>query len=188
MRIIRVTQPLDYFHEPFLVDWKLRVGKAEANRISKAAMKIGTRVDELIKTGARPLSKDKPEVLIALKAYEKWKEVYKPESVVPQVRINTNVTYCGEQFILSGEPDLIAMDTLIDIKVASRISKKHWLQLAAYAWLKEWKGPIGVLRLDKMTGSYEYVAKEIVDEWRVYESVLRMYVYLKENDDDNGDD
>ena len=47
--MIRVTEPLNYFIEPWTLDWYCRVGKAKANRTKKSAMKIGTRVDELIK-------------------------------------------------------------------------------------------------------------------------------------------
>lgn len=182
MRIVRVTQPLDYFINPSLVDWKLRVGKAEAGKISRAAMKVGTRVDELIKTGEAPIVKDKPEVHSAHRAFKKWVEVYKPESIVVQTRSNREC----EGVELSGEPDIMALDTLIDIKCAGRISLSYWLQLAAYAWLKDWTGNIAVLRLDKKTESFEYVVKPFDEKLlSVYMGVLRAFVYYTEGEDES---
>lgn len=185
MKVVRVTQVLDYFQPPNLVAWKLRTGNAEANRISRAAMKTGSRVDEIIKANLEPVKKDKPEVFSAFIAYKKWLAIYIPLEVKPQVRVEKEI----EGIILSGEPDIIVIDdieppTLVDIKVATRISDKYWLQLAAYAWLTDWTGPVGILRLDKATESYEYVTKNLSVEWAVYCGLLKAYLYYGE--DDNG--
>lgn len=180
MRIVRVTAVLDYFQPPQLVDWKLRVGKAEAGRISRSAMKVGSRVDELIKTGADTTKKDSPEVKSALNAYLKWAVTYNGPIVVPQKRVEKEI----EGITLSGEPDIIALDTLIDLKCANRISDKYWLQLAAYAYLTDWTGPVGILRLDKTTESFQYVTKTLSVEWSVYLGLLKAYVYYTSGDDD----
>lgn len=42
MQQVRVTEVLDYFQAPELVEWKMKVGKAEAGKISRMALKIGT--------------------------------------------------------------------------------------------------------------------------------------------------
>jgi len=43
----RQSTIMDFFPHPDLVDWKVKVGKAEAGRIQRKALKIGSRVDEL---------------------------------------------------------------------------------------------------------------------------------------------
>lgn len=48
MEQIRVTQILDFFKPPYLVDWYIKVGKREARRLGTVAKKIGTRVHDLI--------------------------------------------------------------------------------------------------------------------------------------------
>ena len=45
---LSVTEVLDYFIPKGLLDWYLKTGKKEAKRLSTVALKIGSRVDELI--------------------------------------------------------------------------------------------------------------------------------------------
>ena len=44
-----VTTILDAWIDPELLKWQLEVGRATASKVSKKAMKIGSRVDELIR-------------------------------------------------------------------------------------------------------------------------------------------
>jgi len=70
---IRITEVLNYLKEPWYTDWVCKVGKAQANRTAKLAMKVGSRVDELIKTNGGPIPKDNEEVITAMGAFDKWK-------------------------------------------------------------------------------------------------------------------
>lgn len=185
MRVIRVTEVLNYFQPPQLVDWKLRVGKKEANRISKAAMKIGSRLDELVKSNTQPKKADKPEIWTAYNAYFKWMRTYTPIQVIPQKRAEKAIF----GVLLSGEPDFIALNVLTDLKCSIRIDLKYWLQLAAYTWLTDWLGKIAILRCDKLTEAYQYEVREnLARYWEVYKGLLQAYIYFTEEEDDGGND
>lgn len=179
--MIRVTEPLYYFSEPWLVDWKLMVGKAEANRISKSSMKIGSRVDELIKTGEKPTKKDKPEVHSCMQAFDKWRSIYTPLSLEIGVRLFKSI----EEVEVTGEPDIFVDDVLVDIKCATKISPSYWIQVNMYRKLQGETGKVGILRLDKTTGSYEYVVKDydpsLVNVWC---GLMRAMVYFKGESND----
>ena len=182
---IRVTEVLDFFAPPWLVDWKLRVGKAEANRISKAAMKIGSRVDELIKRS--PMTglvmeksvADKEEVKNCMVAYKKWLEVYKPKAITPCTRLYATI----EGIEVTGEPDLDIDECITDLKCASKISISHKIQDNVYEFIRRQLKlkpypEVAILRLDKITGSFEYFREpynqNLVDCWR---GLLKAYVY-----------
>lgn len=184
-RVIRVTEPLNFFKHPKIVDWMVKEGKKESGRISRAAMKVGSRVDELVKTNTQPIKKDKLEVVSAYNAYYKWARNYTPITVTPLKRVE-KVIY---GVILSGEPDFEALDVLTDLKCSARISKSYWLQLAAYAWLIDWLGKIAILRCDKATEAYQYEVREnLARYWEVYKGMLLSYIYFTEEEDDGGND
>ncbi len=189
--MIRVTEPLNYFKEPWYIDWVHRVGRTEANKTAKKAMSIGSRVDELIKNRVNgeftgKTKKDSQEVLNCCQAFKKWEEVYKPTSIVPCERYFASIE--GEE--ISGEPDIMVDGVLVDIKCSAKISPSYWLQVNMYRYL-QWLTPpgfkltednrykVGILRLDKVTASYEYVVKEydpsLVNVWL---SLMRAYVYF----------
>lgn len=187
----RVTEPLNFFSEPWKLDWYARVGKKEANLISRRAMKIGTRVDELIKLSLNPKSsglprktKAKPEpseVQACLEAWAKWRRVYNPASVTPCVRWNATIE--GQD--VSGEPDILVDGVLVDIKCARKISPGYWIQVNMYQYLRKSQEKVGILRLDKETASYEYVVREyepsLVSVWI---GLMRAYLYYKGASDD----
>lgn len=190
MSVVRVTEVLDYFKEPWYADWLCKVGKREANRIGREAMKVGTRVDEIIKAdpfmgvekiGIKPKEQ---EVMSCVTAYSKWLEVYKPKSITSGTRLFATI----DGIDVTGEPDLFVDDVLMDIKCASKISLKYWIQVNMYRFLQgNNPGKVAILRLDKKIGSYEYVVKDydpkLVDVWF---GMMRAMVYLKgeENDGD----
>lgn len=187
--MIRVTEPLNYFKEPWYIDWVHKVGRTEANKKAKASMKIGSRVDEIIKNAPQDTyifeSSDKKshfeEVRNCLNAYYKWREVYKPKSITPCSRLNATI----EGVEVTGEPDLMVDDVLVDIKCSARISPSYWVQVCMYNFLKNRDDissfqKVAILRLDKVTASYEYVVKDydtrLVDVWC---GLMRAYVYYK---------
>jgi len=194
MEPIRVTQVLDFFKEQWYIDWVHKVGKAQANKIGKAAMKIGSRVDEIIKKECVESShiqtqyhKEKQEVQNCLIAYRKWADIYKPKSITPCTRLNATI----DGLEVTGEPDLIVDDVLVDIKCAGKISPKYWVQVNMYRYLqdpfnsfREPRGKVGILRLDKTTGSYEYVVKDfdysLVVVWL---GLAKAMVYFKGDED-----
>ena len=60
----RFSTIMDYFPHPKLVEWKVSLGKAEAGKISRAALKEGSRIDEytyLDWQGAKPKLPKKDE-------------------------------------------------------------------------------------------------------------------------------
>ena len=203
MEPIRITEVLGYFAEPWKLEWYGKKGKAHCNKIGKAAMKIGSRVDEIIKNGERPTAKDAPEVHNCIAAFNKWKEIYKP-IIIPCSRIN--IELYGQE--ISGEPDLNIEGTLTDIKCSSKISPSYWVQDTMYTFMntfimapelteeakvrwthdtcKDFK--VAILRLDKVTGSFEYVVKDydasLVDVWV---GLMRAMVYYK-GEQGNGDE
>ncbi len=184
-RTIRVTEVLSYFQSPELVDWKVRVGKKGAGLVSRKAMKIGSRVDEIIKTQTMPRKGEKQEIQACYDAYYKWMRNYTPITVTPQKRAEKPIF----GVVLSGEPDIMALDTLTDIKCSSRIDKKYWLQLGAYSWLTDWKGSIAILRLDKVTEAYQYEVREYLDYyWEIYKGLLAAYIYFTKEECDGRND
>ena len=76
--------------EPGLVAWKVKVGQKQAGIISRRAMKVGSRVDEIIKTGSKPDSKDSSEVRSCFEGFNKWLNigffVYKRGYPFPRLR------------------------------------------------------------------------------------------------------
>ena len=134
---IRVTQVLNYFKEQWFVDWFHDTGRREANRVSKEALKIGTRVDELIKANSTPTTKDKAEVHSCIAAYNKWKAVYQPKSVTPCNRLFGTV----DNHQITGEPDIMVDDVLVDIKCSNKIALSYWLQVNMYEYLSYMTNP-----------------------------------------------
>jgi len=185
--MIRVTQVLDYFAEPGLIDWKVRVGAREAKKASIKAMGIGSNVDEWVKAdvvGAKLPKLKTIEAKNCVDAYKRWKEDYKPELVVA-------VRLYDHKLGLTGEPDLYWGDLVIDIKCSREIQQKYWLQMAMYQYMKGGKRT-AVLRLDKNLAEYEYVERdECWCEQQVFLGMLGAYKYfnppMEEEREANGD-
>ena len=71
---------------------------------------------------------------------------------------------------------------IVDLKCATAIRPSYWTQVAAYSWLWSPEAQIdflGILRLDKITGDYEYKElsdpTEILYERDVWMSYLSLY-------------
>lgn len=171
--------------EPELVAWKVKVGQKQAGIISRRAMKVGSRVDQIIKTGSSAGKGDSQEVISCILGWERWYKDYKQ----PKFEVCTRLYDESRQ--LTGEPDIFLTDSncLLDIKCAGMINQKYWLQLAAYASMMT-KPPatIGILRLHKSIGEYEYKVREfderLVD---VFNGMLMAYNYLCPNGDNKGE-
>ena len=177
----RVTEALDYFKTDWYTEWVLKVGKRKANATSKKALKHGTRIHEII-SGTSPIdSKDSIEVKNCYKGFLAWKERYNVQTLKLLER-NTD-----DGIGLTGEPDAlwVEKDTLIDWKSSSRISPNNFLQLGGYRRLGFKCSHLGIVRLDKELGTFEYVTNDDIGlsiEMCVdaFESAFKHYLYYKQ--------
>ena len=191
--MVSVTEILDHFIEPELLAWYKRIGFKKAEEISQEALRIGTIVDVMIKESVRHHSSYNPPypttelgIWNCWKAWRLFNEDH-PDFPPTVTGIQTELTD-GE---LIGHPDLEITEEhrwgIVDIKTSKAIQPKHWLQVAAYWWLKGKQPPVkspftsfvGILRLDKQTDQYEY--REINDietlqaEVEVFQAYLTCY-------------
>lgn len=183
----RVTSVLDYFNCPELVRWKVRVGVKEAGRISKEALKIGSRVDGLCETdwrdGTYSLKKsDSPAVLNCMKAWEAWKRDY--ADVFADIKAMQTVHW-HDDWRVAGTSDILTGHAVLDIKTSKRIALPYWIQTAVYnrdAGLDT----AYILRLDKELGIYEFVKRP--DEYSqdyletLFVGILNAYNYFNETE------
>jgi hypothetical protein len=170
----RVTSILNYFADPKLVAWKLKVGAKEAKRISTIAMKRGTLVDDAIRLhvmeGKIPKFKTQEESN-CFKAYLQWREDYGIKD------ISSATTQYDDEAKIAGTPDLWLPDETCDIKCAGHIRDNYWLQTEWYARRKG-HGFKSILRLDGNLSQYEYVRKPVSDyELQVFEALVTAYKY-----------
>ena len=153
----RVTTILDVFPHPKLIDWKINLGRKASGIISRKALKIGSRVDELCEndmlTGKYKLtSKDPEEVRNCMLGWEEWKKEW-PDFKDVQ---GTQETVFFDDWMVAGTLDFCTSRKLVDIKTSRQISRTYWIQTAVYNRAKKlperW-----VLRLMKNIVGYEYV-------------------------------
>ena len=157
MEIVRVTQSIDYFKPEWFANWLLKVGKAEANRISKKALIIGSRIDEIIRSGVYESNKtDSKEVKQSLKNFNAWRERHFVKSITPLSRIEDGTIG------LTGEADFYweEKETLIDFKSSKRIYPEYIFQLGAYKRLGFPGKRLAVLRCDKDLDDFEFKTNE----------------------------
>ncbi len=159
----RISHVISYFQCPQLAKWRARVGNKEANRIQKEALKIGTRVDDLVetdwKTGSYKLKKSDPsEVLSCMEGWEQWKREYADDYKL----------FCASQeqvklpnLGVAGTLDFRLTDSILDIKTSKKISNQYWVQTALYRLGTGQPLPfLRILRLDKELGTYEYETRD----------------------------
>lgn len=175
---VSVTEVLDFFQHPKLVEWKIRTGAREAKRQSTMALKIGARVDELVKGYFKgvPIKlgvKDQGEVRSCIEGFQKWVKDFEPKVT------STGGRFYDEGWMVTGEHDLVVDgDTIVDIKCAGSIKDNYWIQTAVYA---KFNGcdKIGVLRLDKSLGIYDYKVRQADPELvGVFEGLLTAYRFF----------
>lgn len=174
--MISVTQVLDHYQEPELVDWKLSKGKVACEKISTEAKRVGSLVDEIIKAELQrreppPFDPKDIEVVNCLQAWQRHKERH-PDFVLTVTGIQTELIVDD----LVGHPDLEITEPtrwgIVDIKTSKAIQPKHWTQTGKYRRMREQLTPnplpsfIGILRLDKQTAQPEY---RIIDDPTILE-------------------
>ena len=154
---IRVTEAVGYFKPEWYADWLLRVGKREANAISKKAQNIGTRIDEIIRSGVYEADKkDSQEVKKSLQNFLAWKERYSVGTIEPMERINDTgigLTGCADFYWRETE-------TLIDFKSSKKISPEYIFQLGGYKRLGYPCRKLAILCCDKEIDFFLYKTNE----------------------------
>src|SRR3990167_1869767 len=158
---VSVTEVLDYFIPKGLLDWFLKTGKKEAKRLSTVALKIGSRVDDLIQqdiqTGSYKLTaKDSIEVKNCMEAWKQFRSDYQPKDLSCQIEVS------DQQDKVMGHVDILTDNTLIDVKCASSIKPNYWLQVSAYYSMLDQElfnriSQVAILRLDKNLGTYQFM-------------------------------
>lgn len=169
----RITHILDYFPPPWLVDWKLRVGKKEARRVSTVALKIGDNVDEVVKAIAMGIKAPRlktPEAKSAYEGFSRWLDDYSPTLSIPD-------TVFSDELGVAGTPDLVWGDIVVDLKCSAYISPSYWLQTEFYGRCLGVSNK-AILRLDKNLGNYEFQMKKLSEnDWMVVKSLVNVYYY-----------
>ena len=178
-RYDRVTAVLDYFVDKGLVEWRDRVGVANAKETMKTAKANGTRIHTLtedVDKGKyiRFTDYDSISVKNCIEGYKRWKETEKPTI------LSAERTVWSDELGIAGTFDRELVDTLVDIKSSNRIDRKYWLQLGIYNYmLPEPKEKLAVLRLDKMTSEYEYkVVPYDIRYAKCYIGLLQYYRFI----------
>lgn len=172
----RVTAPLNYFATPDLQEFFKNNSKNKIEKISTETKAIGTEVhlltERLDKGEDIPMKGLCQETYHCLEAYNKFKKdkVKSIDAIEKFVR--------DDELLIAGTIDrIINGDTVLDIKTSSQIKKTHKLQATVYADLAMRSmstkiTKIAIVRLDKLTGEYEYV-EESFDPY-----ILHMYICL----------
>lgn len=155
----RPTHILDYFYPPELVDWKVRVGATDANKISRLALKHGSRIDELVRSGKDPKKTDSDEVKSCWIAWKKWLDEYQPKKL-----IFPETAYCNTRMI-AGTPDIYweERQELIDVKSSKALHEGYLFQVGGCYASLPLPFPvksIAILRLDKEIQGYAYTTNK----------------------------
>ena len=157
-KYLRVSAVSSFFKAPDFIEYIEAVKeKRVRTQQRKSAFKIGSRVDELIKTKQFPDKKDSQEVHNAFASFLTWKVNYNPQKVVPAVRGKNDVLG------ITGEPDLYIDDIeMCDLKCATAIRLEYWIQQGGYLFLPENQHikRVSILRLGKKDCEYEYIVKD----------------------------
>ena len=173
-RFDRITAILDYFPDPDLVSWKVRVGGKEASRIGTIAKNIGSNVDEVIKAeidGLKSCKLKSNEAKNCHSAFNDWAKDY-------SLMLRSCQTVYSNELMVAGTPDIEDSDTVIDIKCSSSIKDSYWLQTEFYGRLlnKQFKA---ILRLDKNLAIYEFKKMPLNDtHWAAVCGLITAYRFF----------
>lgn len=189
-RLPRVTTVLTVLAKPGLESWKRRIGIDEANRISREAAELGTRVHAVLERLNRgePYEAD-PEMAPFVDAYRGWFE-----SAVDQV-------LAVEQFLVhrahgyAGTADLVVRlkdgrTVLVDLKTSNSIDGTYRLQTAAYVdalheadW--ECDGRVIVNLPSRQPGVLKTVEfDDYPRDLKAWRAILRLYRWHERHKDD----
>ena len=153
----RVTDVLDSYTEPELWEWKLRVGKAKAKKISDEALEIGTKVDEMITLdigGSRNILEGlRPEVVNAYQAWLAFKLKY--PDFIKDIETTQARYEVGD---ITGKPDIIKLSEINDIKTSNQLSvRPKWVVQASKYAVDNNKTKASILLLSKKEPRFLYI-------------------------------
>lgn len=186
MKYLRVSAVASFFKSPDYIDYLEKTVKRERTLAYKKAVKIGSRVDALIKTSTLPTKEDSQEVTTALQGWTLFLTNY------PAYRRSIAARLVDEKLGITGEPDLYFNNNEVsDLKVALAVRFEYWVQLGGYLCLPLPFEPsrASIVRLDKNHCAYEYKVKENVSDLRTLfiGELNKVRAYIEENNYDDTD-
>lgn len=197
----RVSEILDRFPEPYLIEWKLKKGAVECKRISDEALLVGSIVDLWIQKDIREeyyelsLPDKEIEALVrqqimnCMNAWNKFKKDH-PGFIEKAKRFKDRMQAELVMGDLVGHPDFIFDDELPDLKTSSSISKSHWMQTSIYTHMAQLQLGLSIhkasiLRLDKKdpNGVYEYksIDRDEISFWQ-RKFLIRYEIYKEDQE------
>lgn len=175
--MVSVTEVMDYLTEKELLEWMLRTPKARREQTSEEAKRVGSLVDKAIQADLRQVEPVKIAAadIASANCWQAWQrfKLERPE-IIRGIQVNEiqQELRLGD---LVGHPDLPYEDEdrwgILDVKCSRSIYPRYFTQTAQYSEMKLMSNPsyintwprfIGIVRLDKESGNYEYI--EITDE------------------------
>lgn len=152
-----VTKVLDSYIEPEIWEWKIRVGKAKAKKVSDEALAIGSEVDRLIQediNGNGESIESKAEGV--QNAYNAWLSFKQKYPFFVQDIEGIQVELIDGEIV--GHPDIKKLEEISDVKTSSflTIRPKWVVQASKYALMSN-KNRASILLLSKQMPSFLYV-------------------------------
>ena len=187
----RYSTVAGFFAHPWLVKYKLSQLKKSSyidgdvvkfKSDKRAALSIGTKVHKLVEDnfhhGSYKLGKSNESVINCMKAWDRWRDDYNLDILTME-----QVVY-SDTLGVAGTYDFRTIDTMGDIKTSMCISEDYWIQVAFYNMVSGLNLPkLGILRLDKTIGEYEWVVRENKPEYfERFLDMLRLFNYYKKEE------
>lgn len=148
-----VTTVTGIYNKQVIIEWRKRVGEAEANRISTQASSRGTRMHTLCEKYLLGESFNKPMMPDALAMFNKIKPIL-DDNITDIYGIETPLY--SDHLRVAGRVDCIARfagkRAIVDFKTSGKPKKEEWItnyfmQCAAYAVMFEERTGISIPRL-----------------------------------------
>jgi hypothetical protein len=182
----RITSVQDCYQDPDLIDWFKRTGPAAIRNASEKGKSIGSAVHLCIEENEAPGMESGAEIH---NCWGAWGQFLKDKDVV----VLAQETWLkNDKLGVAGTRDLLLevnseKNITVDIKTSNRIRKAYWIQVAMYHFMAKGNVPgmLGILRLDKATGTYEWYTKhydyKYVQMFRYMLMVYRYYAGVEES-------
>src|SRR3990167_6089610 len=179
---LRVTQILDAYQEPYLIEWRVKNGKTKTDLISNEAKAIGTEVDKYIQEDiqGRVYVSENNDVRIVncVAGWMAFKKQY-PQYVGDITGIQPEL-FAGE---IVGHADIVHKLEISDIKTGKtlEVRPKYLVQVSKYA-LMSGKDRAALIILSKsVPGSFSYIwwDKDMIDYFgiTVFDAFKTIYEY-----------
>lgn len=141
----RVTEVAGYIKPPYLIDWMVKKGKVEGEKIRDHAGDVGTAVDLYVQYDL--ISKDviipvlagcKEEFDNCMAGWLEFKKAH-PEFIktAKEFKSNMQTELVDAELDLVGHPDFLFPTEVSDLKTSSGIKDEHKMQVSAYSRMAE---------------------------------------------------